>query len=60
MTINDITNACLEVIFSLFLIQILAEFLLGIDIIGGIQELWHKAINKLFDKKKKIKSDDPE
>lgn len=60
MTINDITNTCLEVIFSLFLIQILAEFLLGIDIIGGIQELWHKAINRLFCKKKKTKADDPE
>lgn len=46
MDMNTITSTCLEVIFGLFLVQVLANSLLGIDIVGMLQDLWHKFINR--------------
>ena len=46
MDINTITSTCFEVIFYLFLLQVLAKNLLGIDIVGALQDLWHKFIIK--------------
>jgi len=46
MDINTITTVCLEVIFGLFLVQTLAECLLGIDILGAVQDFWNTFILK--------------
>ncbi len=39
--INIIVSHTLEVIFGLFLISVLANFLLGIDIIGELMKLYN-------------------
>lgn len=39
--INTIVSHTLEVIFGLFLISVLANFLLGIDIIGELMKLYN-------------------
>lgn len=46
MDMNTITSTCLEVIFGLFLVQVCAKIFLGIDIVGAIQDLWHKFITR--------------
>lgn len=55
MDMNTITSTCLEVIFGLFLVQVLAKSILGIDIVGAIQDLWHKFI--IRDRKEDDESD---
>lgn len=40
--INTIVCHILEVVFGLFLISVLADFLLGIDVVGELMKLYNR------------------
>ena len=42
--INTIVSHILEVIFGLFLISVLANFLLGIDVMGELMKLYNRIV----------------
>lgn len=42
--INTIVSHVLEVIFGLFLISVLANFLLGIDVMGELMKLYNRIV----------------
>lgn len=42
--INNFAMNCIEVIFGIFIVCIIAKSFLGIDILAGIRKLWEKII----------------